>query len=326
MITLKDIAKESGYSVSAVSKALNNADDITLETKQKIQQLAQRMGYVRNENAASLSRKNKKNSIAIIARTNEDYNYIDEITSKISISSTLAAHKLELDAITIYDDILMSLSEIEIINYLKQKNIKGLVLFGVDRPEHKINTLIASDEFKVVSIDMPFTNNTTSAVTIDNRRAQRDIITELHKEHNFKNILYIAGHPHSSVSTERLLGVNDFTHDNIDVTVIKEFGLFSKRRAVSIVKQADIRNIDAIICANDLMAVAVKNYLISINEDKLVAGFDGLRLLDLMPYKIPTVKQDHVSMGYKAVKELNKLLTDPNHNGQVIYDDYFIKL
>lgn len=324
MVTLKDIAKASGYSVSAISKALNDADDITQETKLKIQQLAQEMGYVRNENAASLSRKNKRKNIAIIARTNEDYNYIDEIVSKISISATLTAHEYGMDAVTIYDDTLEHLSEIEIENYLRQKNISGLVLFGIDRPEHKFNFLVTNKDFKVALVDVPFSNNSTSAVTIDNRKAQHDIIAQLTEKHNLKNILYIAGHPDSAVSAERLSGVNDFMFEHIDVNVKKKCGLFSKRKAIEIIKSEDYTKFDAVICANDLMAIAVKNHILKEDSNILVAGFDGLRLLHYLPYHIPTVQQNHVSIARLAVEELNKLFSSEKNKGQIIYDDYEI--
>lgn len=324
MVTLKDIAIKSGYSVSAVSKALNNADDITYETKIKIQKLAQQMGYVRNENAASLSSKNKKINIAVIARTNTDYNYIDEITSKISIAATLTSHNLDMDTITIYDDILESFSAVEVENYLRQKNISGLVLFGIDRPEHKFEFLVSNKDFKVVLVDVPFFNESTSAVTIDNRAAQREIAEALIQTHDIKRILYIAGHPDSAVSTDRLLGISDFMMENPNTTVKKTFGLYSKDKAVEIVKTEKLKNYDAIICANDLMAIAVKNYLLSIDSDMLVAGFDGLRLLDYLPYHIPTVRQNHVTIAKLAVNELNRLLKEKNSYGQILFDKYEI--
>ena len=35
-MTIKDIAKESGYSVSTVSRVLNNRDDVSPEAEKKI--------------------------------------------------------------------------------------------------------------------------------------------------------------------------------------------------------------------------------------------------------------------------------------------------
>lgn len=38
-MTIKDIAKESGYSVSTVSRVLNNRDDVSPEAEKKIRRI-----------------------------------------------------------------------------------------------------------------------------------------------------------------------------------------------------------------------------------------------------------------------------------------------
>ena len=54
MITIKDVSKRSGYSVTTVSKALNNYSDISDKTKKKILDLCDEMGYIPNLSARSL--------------------------------------------------------------------------------------------------------------------------------------------------------------------------------------------------------------------------------------------------------------------------------
>lgn len=56
-VTLKDIAKTVGKSVAAVSKALNDHQDISLETREVIKQAADRMGYRPNITARRLQKK-----------------------------------------------------------------------------------------------------------------------------------------------------------------------------------------------------------------------------------------------------------------------------
>ncbi|GAB6092446.1 LacI family DNA-binding transcriptional regulator [Furfurilactobacillus curtus] len=55
MITIRDIAREAGVSVSTASRALNNNPRISMATRRKIQSLASRLGYVPNYNAKSLT-------------------------------------------------------------------------------------------------------------------------------------------------------------------------------------------------------------------------------------------------------------------------------
>ncbi len=66
-ITIKDIARLSGCSVSTVSRALNDHRDIKPETKQKIQEIIAEYGYVPNNSARNLKRKDS-NTIALIVK------------------------------------------------------------------------------------------------------------------------------------------------------------------------------------------------------------------------------------------------------------------
>ena len=47
-MTIKDIAKESGYSVSTVSRVLNNRDDVSPEAEKKIRQIVAEHNFVPN--------------------------------------------------------------------------------------------------------------------------------------------------------------------------------------------------------------------------------------------------------------------------------------
>ena len=54
MVSLKDIAKECGVSTATVSKALNGQHDIGEETKARVRETAERMGYFPNAAARAL--------------------------------------------------------------------------------------------------------------------------------------------------------------------------------------------------------------------------------------------------------------------------------
>ena len=64
-VTIKDIAKTLGISISTVSRALKNHPDISEETKLQVKNLARKLNYEPNALALSL-RKNKSNTIGVI--------------------------------------------------------------------------------------------------------------------------------------------------------------------------------------------------------------------------------------------------------------------
>ena len=62
MATLRDIAQASGFSMTTVSRALNDFDDVNAETKEAIRQVARQLNYRPNVHAKSLANK-KSNRI-----------------------------------------------------------------------------------------------------------------------------------------------------------------------------------------------------------------------------------------------------------------------
>ena len=55
MATLKDVAKETGLTVSTVSRVLNNRGYISEETRKKVYEAMKKLNYRPNEVARSLS-------------------------------------------------------------------------------------------------------------------------------------------------------------------------------------------------------------------------------------------------------------------------------
>lgn len=66
-MTIKDIARESGYAVGTVSRALNNAPGVSAETRQKILEIVNRHNYEPNANAKHLKQQTN-DGIALIVK------------------------------------------------------------------------------------------------------------------------------------------------------------------------------------------------------------------------------------------------------------------
>ncbi|MEG0615579.1 MAG: LacI family DNA-binding transcriptional regulator, partial [Oscillospiraceae bacterium] len=66
-MTIKDIAKESGYAISTVSRALNNKSDVSAEARMKIQAIVKSHEFVPNNHAKQLKQQ-QTTSISIIVK------------------------------------------------------------------------------------------------------------------------------------------------------------------------------------------------------------------------------------------------------------------
>lgn len=69
-VTLKDIARTSGYSLVSVHRAMNHKDGISSEVRQKILQTAEDLGYTANYVASALKR--RQINLAVILPESED--------------------------------------------------------------------------------------------------------------------------------------------------------------------------------------------------------------------------------------------------------------
>lgn len=66
-MTIKDIAKESGYSIGTVSRVLNNASDVSEHAKNSVMQVVNKYNFRLNNNAKHLKQQSK-DGIAIIIK------------------------------------------------------------------------------------------------------------------------------------------------------------------------------------------------------------------------------------------------------------------
>lgn len=64
MVTIKDVARESGVAISTVSNVLNNVDVVSDETREKVMAAVKKLNYIPNMNA-KLLKANRKNMIGL---------------------------------------------------------------------------------------------------------------------------------------------------------------------------------------------------------------------------------------------------------------------
>ena len=97
-VTLKDLAKASGVSIGTVSRALNDKNEVSAKTSERIRQLAQELGYIPNRAGRALSSQKNINFIGIcIPSINSPF--FDDI--KKGIDQALREFK---DLVGIHDD------------------------------------------------------------------------------------------------------------------------------------------------------------------------------------------------------------------------------
>lgn len=94
MATLKDVAKETGLTVSTVSRVLNNRGYISEETRKKVYEAMKKLNYRPNEVARSLS-KQTTNTIGVIV-PHIRHPYFAELISNLESQAYHYGHKILL--------------------------------------------------------------------------------------------------------------------------------------------------------------------------------------------------------------------------------------
>ncbi|MCR4901599.1 MAG: LacI family transcriptional regulator [Butyrivibrio sp.] len=304
MVSIKDVAREAGVAISTVSKVLNNYPNVSEETRKKVYEVVDRLGFVPNTVAAALSSK-KSGRIALLVKMNLKTQAIDEINMQYISGAICKAREMQMDVITIFYSMISDMNVEEMTRYFTAQSIGGIIIYGMDKEDMVLHELIDSGNFKIVVVDAPMVNENTSEVTIDHKQAQKDVACKAIEGSDVKSILYIAGMKNGYVTDLRLEGIREFVQEESLELTVKE-GDFSELKAREITFEYG-KDTDAIVCASDLMAIGAMKALIEMDVFHPVCGFDGIILMGYVGKQMHTVRQDFAGISAAAVSELQRL-------------------
>ena len=322
MVSIKDVAKQAGVAISTVSKVLNNYPNVSEETKKKVNQAVADLNFVPNSVAAALSSK-QSGRVALLLNLDNVSQAVDEINMQYMAGAIGQAMDMNLDVITVFYSMLKNKNIDEVIRYLQSQSIMGIVIFGMSKADKVLHKLIDAQIFKIVVVDAPIVNVCTSAIWIDQEKAQYDVAKKTIMENKCKSILYLAGKKNGYVTDERLRGIRRLAEEK-GLSLLVRNGEFSELQARNLTfKYA--KNKDMVVCASDLMAIGAMKALIEMDIFRPVCGFDGITLMGYAGKQMNTVRQDFKRIASEAVKELKRLI-DGGEGGQIVLDYQLVRM
>ena len=305
MVSIKDVAKEAGVAISTVSKVLNNYPNVSEDTKKKVNEVVERLGFVPNSVAATLSSK-RTGRVALLIRLNLNTSASDEINMQYISGAVHKAKELQMDVITVFTSMIEDMSVSEATSYFEAQGIKGIIIYGMTTKDKVLHKLIDSGCFKIVVIDAPMVNESTSSVSINHVKAQYDVAKKTITENKCKKVLYLAGEDDGYVTPQRLEGIKKLCNEKKLKLTIRN-GKFSELRARELTMRF-AKNNDCVVCASDLMAIGAMKALIEMDIFRPVCGFDGIILMGYVGKQMNTVKQNFVEISEAALEELSRLM------------------
>lgn len=310
MVTIKDIAKAVGVSASTVSRALSDSSLVNERTKQEILQVAERLGYERNELARALVM-GSLGAVGLILPdiTNPFFSDVargvGEIADRIGAGVILCNTDGRIDR------------ELNYVRLMRRKRVDGLLLCSTTIEAPYLQELIWTNiPFILVSRlsnqhDVPF------VVTDDHAGAR--LAVEYLVDLGHRKIGFIGGPENVQASRDRLEAYLDVLRNN-GLTTRQDWKCYAgftqaagREAAQRMLSLSDRPT--AIFAANDVTALGVLEVAeglgLQIPADLSLVGYDDISYASLPRIQLTTIAQPAVEMGQIAANWLFEALANP---------------
>ncbi len=226
---------------------------------------------------------------------------------------------------------LNDLSERAVYQLIDYDALECMVIFptGIfhDETLHEIVSQCSKRNIPVFSVDKEMEGCYNFFFDYSNTFEQ--ICRHVIEHHHCRNVFMMAGMRNNDFSNTRLEAYRKVLEDN-GIPYLKEkvgYGEFwdgpTREHMIRWFEEEKREFPDAIICANDVMAIVVSNYLqdhgCRVPEDCIVTGFDGIMQIKYYLPHLTTGTQDYDAMGRKMIEVLEQIRAgEPCENNYII--------
>lgn len=196
--------------------------------------------------------------------------------------------------------------------------VDGLVVFAQSLPTSDQAALA-----RTVPIVTVGGSKGTDDVSVDNRTGMRELVRHLLQVHGLRRFVFIGGPPRSPDAMSRFAGYRDALREaGLPVTAKPDAGgsfteSGGESAAERLLASPAGEAAQAIVCANDEMAIGARNVLagrgIRIGTDVAVTGFDNIAAARHTSPPLTTVNQPMRRVGREAVELLLRRLREPQN-------------
>jgi LacI family transcriptional regulator len=323
-VTLYDVARVADVSTATVSRVVHGLDKVRDSTRQRVLRVIEQLGYVPNGAAQSLSRR-RKNVIGLVC--------VEHVG--------LAPRQYDIESMSLlfYDEVLRGVEgRIRdhnwslLITYLREANdldiprllslsgkVDGLLIGEGIVPSSVVARLARRMPVVVVAGDPE--ERAADVVTADNRAGASALVSHLVEAHGARRLWHVDGPRTAPDAKERRLALRDVLRAHPDSQLV---GTFSGRFSVQSGEEAGASLLarpggalpDAVVCANDQMAIGVLQALgragVRIPEDVAVTGFDDIFLGGIIDPTLTTVHQPMRRLGERSCARLLDRIARPD--------------
>jgi LacI family transcriptional regulator len=321
-MTMKDIARQLGISITTVSRALNKQPGVGKETRKAVLALAQQYNYSPNEMAASLS-KRTSNVIGVVLPRVEHYFFAT------ILKGIIRSAQKDNYVIMVNESSHVPQRESELITQLIGRNVSGIILSPC-RNELDIGCLnsLKQNHIPLVLIDRAPKNYQGHYVKMNDFHGAEIAVKHLLQQ-GYKKVAHIRGHEYSSIAQDRFEGYKNAlknNHIDFDPALVKTCELVNTEEGYYFTKELLLSDNkpDAIFAVTDEVALGVYQALeelhLKIPDDVGVMGFSNSIISNHVCPKMSTVDQPGNLMGETAYEFLKGAMENEEQVKQKIFE------
>ena len=295
-VTIRDVAREAGVSISTVSRALASPEQVAENTRLRVQATATRMGYRPNSNARSLIT-GRSGSIGLVVPDLENP-FFGSVCKGVQARAWAAGY-----TVFVADTDEDPTAEAEIVRSLI-KQVDGVILCSSRTTDDEIRQL--ANETPLVLANRYLDG--IPSIIFDNGAGVEVVLRHL-VALGHRKIAYAGGPLQSWSNSQRADAFSRFGRDSSDLELI-ELGNFPPYFSGG-VQAADLAvasGASAVVAFNDIMALGLIDRLrqrgLSTPEDLSVTGFDNVAVSTYVRPNLTTVDMPRVRMGRMSVDAL----------------------
>lgn len=309
-VTIKQVAEKAGLSIATVSRVMNNHPDVSAETRQRVQQIVDDLGYAPNAVARSLIQ--GRSHILGVVSTGIEFYGPSQTMAGIERQATQAGYWVMSGLL---HDPEHDRGE-DALNHVLSQQVDGII-WAV--PEVGKNREWICDHKTALPVPIVFLHmdcrDDLFMVSVDNYTGARMAVEHLLAQ-GYRRIGCVAGPPIWWEAQQRQRGwrdaLADADRDHDDSWIV--FGDWTAASGMTALPQllAQHPDIDAVFAINDQMALGVLKAAYQARQqvphDLGVIGFDDIPEAAYFLPALTTVRHDLKGVGTLAVSMLDRVL------------------
>ena len=314
-VSIKDVARKAGVSISTVSKALNDKASISSSTAETIKQIADEMGYIPNSRARVFATKETK-QVVFVADIPKDTAFNNPHIFEIIMG---LQHSLSTKGFSLIVESVEKKMALEYISALYKKNMADALVVHASILTKRLESIIIKSNLPHLIIGEPDFQSTLSWIDTDNTLSGAIAVRHLLKKEYYP-IAFVGGKVDDMISAhrfegaERELKLNGLSFSDQYILSTSSTIVSGMNAAKKIIKMDKPPR--SILCANSVIAFGMmqelRNQNIRVPKDIAVMTFDRYPFSDFTEPRVTSVDMNMYEIGEEAGSILIKNLAHPN--------------